>query len=69
MKELPIADALIRNGSIPEDGKNTKDYHLLQVKSPAESRKPWDYLKILDVVPGADIVKPLADGGCVSATR
>ena len=68
MKALPIADALIPKGSIRADGKVIKDYYVLQVKSPAESTGPWDYLKILDVVPGRDVVKPLAEGGCAAAT-
>ena len=68
MKALRIADALIPKGSIRADGKIIKDYYVLQVKTPAESMKPWDYLKIVDVVPGQDVARPLAEGGCPSAS-
>lgn len=64
MRQTKIADALIRDGSIRADGKVVKDYYLLEVKAPSASRYPWDYLKIVDTVPGAEVIRPLGEGGC-----
>jgi branched-chain amino acid transport system substrate-binding protein len=36
----------------------------VQVKTPAESKGPWDYYKILGTVPGDQAFRPLAEGGC-----
>jgi branched-chain amino acid transport system substrate-binding protein len=37
---------------------------LVQVKSPAESKYPWDYYKILQVIPGDEAFRPMDQGGC-----
>ena len=42
MKELKISDALIKNGSIREDGRVVRDYYLLEVKKPSEAKYAWD---------------------------
>lgn len=64
MRQTKIADALIKDGSIRADGKVVKDYYLLEVKAPSESRYPWDYLKIVETVPGVEVIRPLGEGGC-----
>lgn len=65
MKELAVDDSLISGGSIRSDGKVVKDYYLLQVKAPSESKHPWDYLRILSTIPGTEVIRPLSEGGCV----
>jgi branched-chain amino acid transport system substrate-binding protein len=37
--------------------------YLYQVKTPAESKGPWDYLKLLSTIPAAQAFKPM-DAGC-----
>ena len=64
MRELRIGDALIQDGWIREDGRVVKDYYLLEAKAPAESRHTWDYLKVVATVPGDEVTRPLAEGGC-----
>jgi branched-chain amino acid transport system substrate-binding protein len=44
MREM-ISDAVMRNASIRPDGRVIHDMYLYQVKTPAESKAPWDYLK------------------------
>ena len=39
-------------GRIREDGRFIHDLRLYEVKSPAESRYPWDYYKQIAVIPG-----------------
>jgi branched-chain amino acid transport system substrate-binding protein len=38
--------------------------YFAQVKTPSESGKPWDYYKILGVIPGDQAFRALKDSGC-----
>ena len=42
--------------------------YLVEVKKPEESKAPWDYLKIVETVPGDRAYRPLGDGGCSLVT-
>jgi len=64
MREMPVIDFYTRNGRLREDGRLVHDMLFAQVKTPAEYSKPWDYYKILDVIPGDQAFRPLAEGGC-----
>ena len=64
MKETPINDFFARNGRIREDGRMVHDMYLAQVKSPAESRYPYDYYSIKKVIPGDQAFQPLAKSTC-----
>ena len=65
MKEMPINDFFAKNGKIREDGRMVHDMLLVQVKKPEESKGPWDYLKILSVIPGDEAFRPMkAEFGC-----
>jgi branched-chain amino acid transport system substrate-binding protein len=37
---------------------------LFQVKTPAQSKAPWDYYKLLESLPADKIWRPLSEGGC-----
>lgn len=64
MKELPIDDKLFGKGNIRADGRAVHDMLFFQVKTPAESKGPWDYYKLIRTIPAKDAFKPLAAGGC-----
>jgi branched-chain amino acid transport system substrate-binding protein len=64
MRELPVNDFYVKNGHVREDGRLLHDMLFVQVKTPAESRGPWDYYKILGTVPGDQAFRPMAEGGC-----
>ena len=64
MKGMQINDAFARNGVLRADGKMVHDMYLVQVKTPAESKKPWDYYKIVETVAGKDAFAGLADSKC-----
>ncbi len=64
MREMPIQDPIVRNGRIREDGRMVHDMYLVQVKRPDESRGPWDYYHVLDVVPGNQAFLPLENSTC-----
>jgi branched-chain amino acid transport system substrate-binding protein len=38
--------------------------YLFQVKSPADSKGPWDYYKTVRTIPAAAAFRPLEEGGC-----
>jgi branched-chain amino acid transport system substrate-binding protein len=64
MREMRIDDPLIKDAHIREDGRVVKDYYLLEAKAPSESKHAWDYFKIVATVPGGEVTRPLAEGGC-----
>jgi branched-chain amino acid transport system substrate-binding protein len=64
LKSAKIDDAVIRNGSIRPDGRLVHDMYVFQVKSPAESKEPFDYYKTVGVVKGDDAFQPLAKSRC-----
>ncbi|RZJ24514.1 MAG: ABC transporter substrate-binding protein, partial [Haliea sp.] len=69
MKSLKINDFFARNGYIREDGRMVHDMYLVQAKSPAESRYPWDYYKILATIPGEEAFQPLSKSTCSLVTK
>ena len=64
MKEMPTDDPLFGKGSIRVDGRAIHPAYLVQVKTPAESKQPWDYYKIVSTIPADEAFRPLKDGGC-----
>ena len=64
MRERPVNDFYVKNGKLREDGRLVHDMYLAQVKTPAESKGPWDYYKILATIPGDQAFRSLAEGGC-----
>ncbi|GGF15285.1 ABC transporter permease [Aliidongia dinghuensis] len=69
MRELPIDDFFARHGSIRPDGRMIHDMYLAQVKAPQESKKPWDYYKILRTIPAAEAFQPLSRSECSLAKK
>lgn len=57
-------DDFYNKGYIRADGRNIHDMYLYQVKSPAESKKPWDYLTLLETIPGEQAFTSVADSRC-----
>lgn len=68
MRELPIKDPIMHNASIRADGRVIHDMYLYQVKTPAESKAPWDYLKLLATIPAQTAFKPM-DKACSLAGK
>ncbi|SMH30853.1 ABC transporter substrate-binding protein [Azospirillum agricola] len=64
MRDTPINDFMTRDGRIREDGRVLRDMYLFEVKTPAESKGPWDYYKQLGTVAAADAARPLAESEC-----
>ena len=64
MRGTPVQDFFATNGRIREDGLMVHDMYLFQVKTPAESKAPWDYYKVLATIPGDQAFPSLADSTC-----
>jgi branched-chain amino acid transport system substrate-binding protein len=58
LREKPIEDFFSRNGTLRKDGLLVHDLMLVQVKSPEESKYPWDYFRILTHISGQDAFGP-----------
>ena len=63
MKSMKIND-FFATGSIRPDGRFVHDMYLMQVKSPAESKKPWDYYKMVAKLPGDKVFTTKAESKC-----
>lgn len=64
MKATPINDFFASNGRIREDGRMVHDMYLFEVKTPAESQRPWDYYKLVATIPGDQAFLPLSQSQC-----
>ena len=64
MKATPTDDDAFGPGSIRADGRTLHPSYLMQVKTPGDSKGPWDYYKVLATTPSDQAFRPLADGGC-----
>ncbi len=64
MKAMPTDDKLFGKGKIRPDGRTIHDMYLWQVKAPAESKGPYDYLKLVATIPGDEAFRPMAPDLC-----
>jgi branched-chain amino acid transport system substrate-binding protein len=64
MKELPTDDPLFGKGVIRVDGRTIHPAYLFEVKSPAESKYPWDYYKLIATIPADEAFRPLSESQC-----
>jgi branched-chain amino acid transport system substrate-binding protein len=64
MRELPVNDMFAKNGVLRKDGRMVHDMYLVQAKTPAESKGPWDLIKIVKTIPGSEAFRPLSESDC-----
>lgn len=64
MGETPVNDMFTTDGVIRADGRMMNDLYLAQVKTPAESKYPWDYYKIVGTIKAKDAFRSEADSEC-----
>ena len=64
MKAMPTDDDVFGPGRIREDGRKLHPAYLFEVKTPEESKGPWDYYKLLQTTAPEEAFRPLAEGGC-----
>lgn len=63
-RQTKINDVFAKNGVIRPDGRMVHDMHLMQVKTPAESKYAWDYAKLIQTVPGDQVFMTKAESKC-----
>ena len=69
LKKQKINDMFAKGGYIRPDGRMIHEMYLMQVKTPAESKEPWDYFKVAQAIPGDQAFQSLADSKCSFITK
>jgi branched-chain amino acid transport system substrate-binding protein len=64
MKEMPTEDPLFGKGKIEPNGRKIHPAYLFEVKTPAESKGPWDYYKLVSTIPADEAFTPLDKSTC-----
>lgn len=64
MRKMKINDPMTENGWIREDGRVMRDFYVVQVKKPDESKYPWDYYRVIGTVPAEQAALPLSRSEC-----
>ena len=64
MKSNKVNDFFAQGGVVREDGRMVHDMYLMQVKTPAESKGPWDYYKVVATLPGDEVYTKLSESTC-----
>ena len=64
LKASPADDALFGKGYIRADGRKMHDMYLFEVKTPEESKGPYDYYKLVRTIPGDEAFRPMDKGDC-----
>lgn len=64
MRRAKIDDMFASGGYIREDGRMVHDMLVVEVKTPAESKYPWDYYKVLTKISGEEAFAPLSASRC-----
>ena len=64
MRDAPIHDVFTDNGHIRADGRVVYDRYLMKVKTPEESKYPWDYLGVVAKIPADQAFRAPGAGGC-----
>jgi branched-chain amino acid transport system substrate-binding protein len=64
MEAMPTKDPLFGDGKVRKDGRVIHDLYLFEVKSPEQSKEPWDYYNLKRTVPAAEAFRPINQGGC-----
>ncbi len=64
MRKTPVNDFFAKNGTIRSDGLMVHDMYIAEVKSPQQSKKPWDYYTIKQTIPAQEAFAPLSASHC-----
>jgi branched-chain amino acid transport system substrate-binding protein len=64
LKKAKINDFFARNGVIRADGLMAHDMYVMQVKTPEESKYPWDYYKLIKKMSADEAFGAASDSTC-----
>lgn len=68
LKKSKINDMFTKGGYIRSDGLMIHDMYVMRVKTPQESKYPWDYYKVVKVMRGEEAFGPIT-GLCPLAPK
>ncbi len=68
LKKSKINDMFVHGGYVRADGVMVHDMYVMQVKTPQESKYPWDYYKLVKTMNGEEAFGPIT-GACSSAPK
>lgn len=66
LKNTTVNDMFATNGKIRADGLMEHEMYVMQVKTPEESKAPWDYYKLVQKMSGEEAFGKLADNKACS---
>ncbi|WP_048649346.1 ABC transporter substrate-binding protein [Nitratireductor soli] len=69
LHEMPVNDLFAANGKVGQNGRMIHDMYLMQVKTPDESKEPWDYYDVLATIPGDEAYIKPSESGCPLVTQ
>jgi len=64
MKATPVKDFFTKDGRIGPDGLHRHEMYLVRVKTPQESKYPWDYYQIVKTIPAAEAFPTVEQQAC-----
>jgi branched-chain amino acid transport system substrate-binding protein len=64
LHKAKIDDMFTSNGTIRADGLMEHEMYIMQVKTPSESKQPWDYYRLVEKMPGDQAFGKLSDSKC-----
>jgi len=68
LRRTKINDMFTQGGYIRADGVMIHDMYVMQVKTPQESKYPWDYYKVVKKMSGEEAFGPIT-GLCPLAPK
>jgi branched-chain amino acid transport system substrate-binding protein len=69
LKKTKINDMFTKNGYVRADGLMVHTMYVMQVKTPAESKYPWDYYKVIKIMSGEEADGSQPDAACSLARK
>ncbi len=66
LRKTKVNDMYTKNAFLRGDGTLVHDMYLMQVKTPEESKKPWDYYKVIQKIPGEQAWTTKEESKCAS---
>jgi branched-chain amino acid transport system substrate-binding protein len=69
LRKSKIDDMFTSEGKIRTDGLMEHSMYVMQVKTPEESKYPWDYYRVVQTLSGEDAFGKLADSTCPLVTH
>ncbi len=64
MHHMTVNDMFMHGGHMRPDGLMVHNMYLVQVKTPAESKQPWDYERVVATIPGDEAFGPASTYDC-----